>query len=244
MDRKKFTVVGHRGSGSGVHPEGGAENSLRSFERCFADGADEAELDLALSHDGTVFVYHDPVLKMPDGSKRKVAELDFDQIRVAVPTAVTIEELKEHFPGKTFVIELKSHTNYRRIIDYLFEKQIVEPKTVHFKFISFSIDALIQIKRRSSGIYCSYISTCVEERFEPFVGPKQIERCRAAGMEEVSGHWLGFRPGAIRRARAAGLNIGLGFINNRRLLNYCVRNDITRLFTDRTRELVALIEQN
>src|SRR4051812_39752872 len=54
--------IGHRGA-----PREFPENSLPSFERALALGADAIELDVHVSSDGVVVVHHDPDLHL-DGS--------------------------------------------------------------------------------------------------------------------------------------------------------------------------------
>jgi glycerophosphoryl diester phosphodiesterase len=51
-------VYGHRGAKAHV-----TENTMASFERAIADGADGIELDVRTSSDGVVVVMHDPDLK-------------------------------------------------------------------------------------------------------------------------------------------------------------------------------------
>ncbi|MGI9050167.1 MAG: glycerophosphodiester phosphodiesterase, partial [Rubrobacteraceae bacterium] len=57
-------VVAHRGA-AGLEPE----NTLRSFRRAAREGADAIELDLRVSHDGSLVVMHDPtVARTTDGT--------------------------------------------------------------------------------------------------------------------------------------------------------------------------------
>lgn len=53
-----FYVVGHRG-GAGLFPE----NTLAAFAGSFALGVDAVEMDVHLTADGEVVIYHDPKLK-------------------------------------------------------------------------------------------------------------------------------------------------------------------------------------
>ena len=52
--RGHFWVVGHRGS-----PDREVENTIPSFERALADGANGLELDLCVTADEEVVVWHD-----------------------------------------------------------------------------------------------------------------------------------------------------------------------------------------
>lgn len=61
-------VYGHRGAKAHV-----VENTMPSFERAIADGADGVELDVRTSSDGVVVVMHDPDLKrLTDGRDQRL----------------------------------------------------------------------------------------------------------------------------------------------------------------------------
>jgi glycerophosphoryl diester phosphodiesterase len=113
-------VFGHRGA-SGECPE----NTLPSFERALARGADILEMDVHLTRDGEVVVLHDADLaRTTDGAGEvaalrwcEVAELDagfrftdaagdtpFRGAGIRVPRLV---EVLARFPGVRFNIELK-----------------------------------------------------------------------------------------------------------------------------------------
>jgi glycerophosphoryl diester phosphodiesterase len=70
-------VYGHRGS------SGEPENTLAAFEKASRDGADGIELDVRLSLDGELVVFHDATFeRMTDGrDKRPLAELPYEEIR-------------------------------------------------------------------------------------------------------------------------------------------------------------------
>jgi glycerophosphoryl diester phosphodiesterase len=55
---RPFLVVGHRGV-AGHEPE----NTLRSFRRALEFGVDGIELDVRLSADGELVVFHDATLR-------------------------------------------------------------------------------------------------------------------------------------------------------------------------------------
>ena len=58
-----FGIVGHRGGRvTPLDPEWPAENTVASFERAIAEGADAIEIDVRLCATGEVVVFHDPDL--------------------------------------------------------------------------------------------------------------------------------------------------------------------------------------
>jgi glycerophosphoryl diester phosphodiesterase len=68
-------LFGHRGA-SGVAPE----NTLPSFRRALADGADVLELDVHATRDGEVVVLHDPTLERTTDGAGPVAALTFAEL--------------------------------------------------------------------------------------------------------------------------------------------------------------------
>ncbi len=68
-------VFGHRGA-AGVAPE----NTLASFRRARADGADVFELDVHATADGEIVVLHDPTLERTTDGAGPVSRLRYAQI--------------------------------------------------------------------------------------------------------------------------------------------------------------------
>jgi glycerophosphoryl diester phosphodiesterase len=132
FDRARPLVFGHRGA-AGERPE----NTLISFERALAQGADVLETDVHLTRDGEVVVLHDAdVARTTDGrgdvatlAWRELAALDagarflapdgsapFRGRGVRVPR---LAELFERFPDARFNVELKR--NDARLIGAVLE---------------------------------------------------------------------------------------------------------------------------
>lgn len=113
------TILGHRGAG-GVAPE----NTLASFERALADGADILESDVHVTRDGVPVLIHDPDLdRTTDGSgpvrDRTLAELrhldaacrfedDGTPLRGRGITVPSLEEAFDAFPQARFNLEIKA----------------------------------------------------------------------------------------------------------------------------------------
>lgn len=68
--------IGHRGAAS-LEPE----NTLRSFRRAVAEGADAIELDLRLTRDGHLVVLHDADVDRTTGGSGPVAGMTLDEIK-------------------------------------------------------------------------------------------------------------------------------------------------------------------
>jgi glycerophosphoryl diester phosphodiesterase len=75
FSRPRPRLFGHRGA-AGVAPE----NTLASFERGIADGAELLELDVHATRDGVVVVIHDPTLDRTTDAQGPVRDLAFTEL--------------------------------------------------------------------------------------------------------------------------------------------------------------------
>ena len=69
-------VTAHRGY-SGCYPE----NTMLAFQKAAEAGADEIELDVQLSRDGRVMVFHDEALERLTGHKEFLRDLDYKELK-------------------------------------------------------------------------------------------------------------------------------------------------------------------
>ena len=230
------TIIGHRGSGAGIHPSGVRENTIPSFELAFKNGADEVEMDLALTADDVIVIAHDDYITS-DRKKIKIQTIPFAVLRKIMPDIPSLEEVMNRFPSGRFIAELKSHTRWNHIIDILHEKGFLAGDG-RMKFISFNPDALLKIKKTVSETYCVLIATASEPKFSPFVTNKHIAWCNDYHIDEIAGHvWL-FMEKMISRTHEAGLIAGLGQIDSDRSFRKAMRCGISRLYTNRVEWLV------
>ncbi len=95
-DKSLLCDYAHRG----LHGEGVPENSLRSFELACREGYG-VELDVQLSSDGQVIVYHDYSMERLTDSDKKLNELTAAEL-----TALTLAGTDEHIPTFAQALEL------------------------------------------------------------------------------------------------------------------------------------------
>ncbi len=91
--RKKVSVIGHRGA-AGLAPE----NTLAAFERALAMGVDGVEMDVQLSADGALAVYHDFTLR-PEITRNPDGEW-IDMWSVLPIKDLSVAELKRYDVGR------------------------------------------------------------------------------------------------------------------------------------------------
>lgn len=75
-DSDNFTTIAHRGA-SAYYPE----NTMISFEGAIARGADMVELDVQLSRDGEVVVFHDEKLSRCTNGKGKISDYKLVELK-------------------------------------------------------------------------------------------------------------------------------------------------------------------
>jgi glycerophosphoryl diester phosphodiesterase len=117
-----FHIIAHRGA-SAYAPE----NTLPAFERALELGAFEVELDVRMSRDGQLFLFHDTTLdektdgkgRFSEASSARLRRLDigswFDRVHLDRPPRhagtglITLSELFAHFGGRLFYhVEIKA----------------------------------------------------------------------------------------------------------------------------------------
>ena len=75
MKTETMKVTAHRGY-SGRYPE----NTMLAFEKAAEAGADEIELDVQLSRDGRVVIFHDETLERLTGEKGWIRDYRFEEL--------------------------------------------------------------------------------------------------------------------------------------------------------------------
>ncbi|MCH7321882.1 glycerophosphodiester phosphodiesterase [Solibacillus sp. MA9] len=105
---KTIPVFAHRGASHDC-----LENTFAAFKKAQSLGADGIELDLQISKDGILVVFHDLDLKRLAGKKRKVSDSSF-------------EELRSYKLGKRFIRFFSNHRieAFQDILDWANEQQI------------------------------------------------------------------------------------------------------------------------
>jgi glycerophosphoryl diester phosphodiesterase len=125
-DLHQPVIFAHRGASAHA-----PENTLPSFELALAQGSDAIELDVKLSADGRLVVFHDPTVDRTTDGTGKLSQKTFAELRsldagsffsekfrgTKIPT---LDEVFESVGGKMFInVEL---TNYATPRDSLVEK--------------------------------------------------------------------------------------------------------------------------
>jgi glycerophosphoryl diester phosphodiesterase len=102
---RHFWVIGHRGA-----PEREVENTIGSFERALADGANGLELDLCVTADEEVVVWHD---EDPHGWRARFRRLGLEPVVRYRPRAPSSSRFRRRTSELT-LDELRTHFGYTR----------------------------------------------------------------------------------------------------------------------------------
>jgi glycerophosphoryl diester phosphodiesterase len=204
-----FHVIAHRGA-SAYAPE----NTLPAFERALALGAFEVELDLRLSRDGTLFLFHDSTLdgktdgrgRVSDHTAQELRVLEigswFDRAHPGRPTRyagtrlISLRELFEHFAAAPFYhLEIKGaqESIAPRITELVNEFDLAGRVMV----TSFSREQLQRVKKSDVRLPICLLVPRVRKLREMWQGEAALESLPSSTTLELQRRW-------IEHARDAG----------------------------------------
>lgn len=135
-------IIGHRGA-AGYAPE----NTILSFQTAIDIGCDRAELDVRLSKDNEVIVFHDEkVSRMTNrtGFVHKLNLVELKKLELPYKQKIpTLQEVIDYCKGKIdLMIELKSKGTAKPVNKILLENNFAG----HVVIISFDVELLQEIK--------------------------------------------------------------------------------------------------
>ena len=173
-------IIGHRGA-RGYAPE----NTIPSIEKAFSLGADGIEIDVQMSCDGKIYLYHDWTIEKTAGVKRLFTDLSSSEIS-RIDSGVWFSEeyrglkipcLEEALsavpPGKIINIEIKKRADDNREIEEKIISLVKNMDLLHNTVISSSNHrSILKISRIDESVktalVLSQIMTDPEEYFKKF----------------------------------------------------------------------------
>ncbi|HUC95501.1 MAG TPA: glycerophosphodiester phosphodiesterase family protein [Candidatus Saccharimonadia bacterium] len=192
-------IISHRGAGS-LAPE----NSLRSIQIAKKLNIFAIEIDIRLTKDNVVVIFHDKSLLRLAGKNLLVSNIDFDALsKIKLKSGEFIPSLKDFLlsNNKPLLIEGKG----TRWATYLKEELKKHKHLKYIRVISFNHSELAKFKSICPKIDCSSISI-----FRPY---KTIDSAIKHKFEGVGIQILALNPFFYKKARKAGLTINT-FISN------------------------------
>jgi glycerophosphoryl diester phosphodiesterase len=199
-------VAAHRGY-SGLYPE----NTMLAFKKAAEAGADEIEMDVQLTKDGTVVITHDESVERVTGEKGWVRDLLFAELQKLDASSVfrgkygfnPIPSLDAYLDwvkdtGIVTNIELKNGSFYYQGLEEktiaLIQKHGLEKRIL---FSSFNHASLLKCKKLCPAIPCGvlveraaggagyYVKSCGLDFYHPsidFLTRETVEDCKSQGV--------------------------------------------------------------
>lgn len=189
-------VVGHRGAAA-VSPE----NTLASFRRALADGADVLEFDVHLTADGQDAIIHDATIDrtaqadspLRTGSVAHLTREQLDRVLVGEGEHIpTLEQVLDVAGGVPVLVEIKALAVTDRVVD------ILRRRRPDARVISFQVDVLRRVRELAPGLAVGVVvSEAGADTFDlvrelgaaslgVYIGDARtvdVERCLEAGVE-------------------------------------------------------------
>jgi len=179
MEKYKSVRYAHRG----LHGEGAPENSLTAFSRA-CDRGFGIELDIRLSSDGELVVFHDETLMRMCTREERVSSLtrsELSKIRLgdSDDTVPSFREVLELVGGRVpLLIEIKQAAGEGNVAERFLSE--IADYTGEYIVESFNPFALRTVRRARPDILLGILSTeyMKEERFRGNLLYRQLERLR------------------------------------------------------------------
>lgn len=189
-------VVGHRGAMAVC-----AENTLASFGRAERDGAAAIELDVHLSADSRLVVIHDPTVDRTSiGGRRRgvVAELtwaELQEVELAEGQRIPSLEAALGVLRTEVHVEIKAPAAALQAAELVLREELQD----RVMLISFDLDALAEVRRRSTRLRLGVIST------EP--SPAALDAVRELAAVQLAARSAFLNPEITGRMQAAGVQV-------------------------------------
>jgi glycerophosphoryl diester phosphodiesterase len=234
-------IIAHRGASADA-----PENTLAAMNAAWAQGADAVELDIYLSKDGRLIVFHDTTTRRFENPARKIVDLTLDEARLLDVGLWKSERFKgERVPlledvlatiprGKRAVLELKSGAEI--VPELARVLTAVARPAGETCIISFSHSALEASKKALPGLQHYFLSGWKRDE-KTGSGPDfdaLLEKAKSAGFDglNLSQDWP-LEPGMVARAGAAGMKLMVWTVNDARLARRLEALGIDAITTDR-----------
>lgn len=225
-------IYGHRGA-KGIAPE----NTLASFQYCLDIGVKRCELDLQLSLDEQLIVFHDDNLKRLTGRRGKVkhktaAELQQYNIRDTTlnwPTACSIPTLAQLFERCAFdhwQLEVKPLSR---------KKSVIAIKAIAHLVEQFKLQEMVTITSSSAQVlkaaqqYAPHIARGLVAEYGWLDPIKTAVRYQCSLLAL---NWTLCTEQRTQKAKAAGLHLSVWTVNEPKLMLRLAQYGVDSLITD------------
>ncbi len=224
-------LVAHRGYGCGA-----SQNSIASVKNAWRAGADGVELDVRVSTDGVVYLFHDNKI-----GKTKISNLPFPKIIAISAEAIpTLQELLNSVQSAGYYVFDLKDDDLERVDEVLriVRNSHLELESVFFQ--SGSLEVLTHIRRYLPTVKLTYL-THLKWRIPYLIRPSAnwlVRVLEGSQIDRVSMKGRSFIDRAfVDIVKASGREVHVWTINNRRRAAYYQKIGVDGLVTDRATDL-------
>lgn len=154
----EFLVFGHRGL-----PEKFTENTLDGFLGAMDAGLDGIELDVQITKDNELIIYHDSYLEI-SGEKKHPWNMDLYEIKEITldrgEKIPTLNEVLGAIKDYKIIIELKTVNermeSVNKGIEETLNKTISNYDSSNFLFVSFDPRTMMELKSMNNKLFCGW----------------------------------------------------------------------------------------
>lgn len=152
----RFLIVGHRGL-----TERFIENSLEGFVAAKTMGLDAVELDIQLTKDKKIVVFHDSDLTRLCGISGKVWDYDYQDLRKlklqgGTERIPTLSEVLDNIGNLKIFIELKTIDHQSGLVndglEAVLAAEILNRDIANYRFLSFNPNTLKNLKKKNGEV--------------------------------------------------------------------------------------------
>ncbi len=248
-------IIGHRGAAA-VAPE----NTLVSFERALADGADGVEFDVRLARDGVPVVIHDATLRRTALRRGTVASFPSTELArmdagawfnlrrprrarpeyagATIPTLASVFELMKRRDALLYV-EMKCGPRDRAPLAAEVAR-LVRAHSLARRVVveSFDLPSIAELKRLDAGLRTAALFDRRLSRPAP-LARGMITRALACGAEEIALHHSLATRRTVREAALRGLETIVWTADNPAWVARALRNGVRAVITNDPARLCA-----
>ncbi len=257
IKKTDFRIIGHKGA-SGYAPE----NTLAAMELALDMGVDMIEIDVHLTKDGEVVVFHDEEVSRTTNGTGKIHEMTLEEVKqldagswfgpeFAGEKVPTLREVINLVHGRADIlidIKSKGHEFYdgfaEKIVDIIDEKEdnkewcIVQSYEQEYLEHAYARDSTIQMKKIMMGEDESLLLSF-------YVNAKSFmtNRNKHHFFETINPHYSTLSQRRVFRLHARGYSVHTYVVNDRENMIKMLNMAVDGIITDYPDRLVKLREE-
>ncbi|MFC4258677.1 glycerophosphodiester phosphodiesterase [Marinobacter lacisalsi] len=234
----KVSITAHRGNAFAA-----PENTASALEQAITDGADFLEVDVRMTADGTLILWHDADLQRVYGRPERISELSWAEIRTldagawfspvfAGERILTLTELIELARGRVNLFldlkpDHKSRDLAREVVSVLRREDALEGTVIAAAERHVLNDARAMEPSLRTALLAEFV-----------IGPLRDEQFDILGLR-----YNRITPGAVARARQLGYELYVWTVNQPEDMSKFIDMGVDSIITDRPDVLARILAE-